>query len=1282
MSLKREAEHNMKIETEMLQRKNSNPVISVAEDGIILYSNKAAETLLREWRVGVGEKVPFDIGNFVKMAISRNSPINIEVNVGKKLYLTTFYHFPEDNCINIYGFDTSDQKLLDEKVQESEIKEVANLELIELIDIQASTSLSAGIPPGEFKLFRCKNNMWNMVTPIFVGGHHGGNIFPGQLFFDDDPLNYDFFRSQARKYGFNEEEYVSALEKVPRMSRESVKTDISYLMRLASMFSQLSYSNTMLIQSLAERDALADALKESEKREKASSAELAVVLDAVPASVMIAHDPRALKMTGNRLSYEWIRLPEGTNISKAVPEGKRLETHKLFKNGAEIPLADMPVRMAASGMDVRDYEFDVVYPDGMMRHVLGNFRSLRDEQGNPQGAVAAIIDITERKKAEDALRKSEERYRMLFTNMTEAFFLADIIYSEDGKPFDFRFLEINPAFELQTGKKREKILGKSFLDVSANTNLTDTDNFLEVALSGKSTSFEMFSPATGKYFEVYAFSPEKGKLAAILKNITDRKQIEESLYKNEEKYRNIVETSNEGISLNDGKGLLTYTNQKMAEMLGYDISEIIGRNILDFVEDIDDSVVTNSIQRQLQDNIQSYDFKLLRKDRSPLWVFVNIKSFLDEDGKFIGSLNMFTDVTERKNAEMKLKETLDNLENLVKERTSELETAYNFLKEGEKSLAEAQRMAHIGNWDWNLVTNQIYFSEELYRIFGLEPQTVVKRYESFLTHYVHPDDCDYVNSAVEKALKGEPSIFQNRIITATGDERIIYSQTETILDEKNRPIRVKAIVQDVTERKKSEERIRNLANIVESSNDAIGTISPEGTITSWNKGAEDVYGYSQEEIVGKHISVLAPSHLSDEIKKRCEQVKRGESIRQYETLRLRKGGKIINVSITLSPVFDSHGKMTDISFISRDITEKTRAEGKLRESEEKYRNIVETANEGIVKTDSESVITYVNLKMVDMLGYTIEELIGKTIWGFISDEYKPIIKMNLEKRKNGISESIELKLIHKSGSHLWTHMNSKPLFDKESGYIGAVSLLTDITLRKEAEQALANFEIVREKEIHHRIKNNLQVVSSLLDFHAFKFKGRNDIKDSEVIDSFRESKNRVISMALIHEELYKGSGTETINFSTYVEKLANNLLSIYKLGNTDINLIEDIDEDLFLDMDTAIPLGTIINELVSNSFKHAFTGREKGEVRIMLHREEEKRKYIKDINEDNKNSTFILTISDDGIGIPQNLDIQELDSLGLQLVTTLVNKLGGELELKSKNGTEFVIRFKVTKKEN
>ena len=170
----------------------------------------------------------------------------------------------------------------------------------------------------------------------------------------------------------------------------------------------------------------------------------------------------------------------------------------------------------------------------------------------------------------------------------------------------------------------------------------------------------------------------------------------------------------------------------------------------------------------------------------------------------------------------------------------------------------------------------------------------------------------------------------------------------TIFNEKNTPIQIKGTFQDITELKRSEEKIRNLASIVESSKDAIGSFSLEGYITSWNKGAEQVYGYSQEEILGKPISFVAPSHLNDETKKLIERIMQGESVYNYETLRVRKDGKLINVSITLSPVYDFHGNITAISGISRDITEKKLAEEKLRESEEKYRNIVEMANEGIV----------------------------------------------------------------------------------------------------------------------------------------------------------------------------------------------------------------------------------------------------------------------------------------------------------------------------------------------
>ena len=142
-----------------------------------------------------------------------------------------------------------------------------------------------------------------------------------------------------------------------------------------------------------------------------------------------------------------------------------------------------------------------------------------------------------------------------------------------------------------------------------------------------------------------------------------------------------------------------------------------------------------------------------------------------------------------------------------------------------------------------------------------------------------------------------------RIILADGEERIVHAQGEVIFDEKNIPIRMRGTVQDITERKKAEEKIQNLANIVESSNDAIITESLDGIITSWNKGAEQIYGYSAEEILGKDASILEPDNLKGEINQFVEKIKQGEKIKNYETLRLKKDGTLINVSITLSPSF-------------------------------------------------------------------------------------------------------------------------------------------------------------------------------------------------------------------------------------------------------------------------------------------------------------------------------------------------------------------------------------------
>jgi len=374
------------------------------------------------------------------------------------------------------------------------------------------------------------------------------------------------------------------------------------------------------------------------------------------------------------------------------------------------------------------------------------------------------------------------------------------------------------------------------------------------------------------------------------------------------------------------------------------------------------------------------------------------------------------DITYRKKAEEALKKAHDNLEKLVEERTKQLETAYNRLKESEKGLAEAQRMAHIGNWSWNIATNELFCSDEVYRIFGLNPQEFKVIYDLFLS-YVHPDDRDYLISAIDKGLKGSPCAVDYRIILADGDERIVHTEAEAISYEENIPIQVKGIVQDITERKR-------------------------------------------------------------------------------------------------------------------------------------------------------------------------------------------------------------------------------------------------------AEKELENVNRIRIKEIHHRIKNNLQVISSLLDLQAEKFWNK------EVLEAFRESQNRIFSMSLIHEELYKGEGTDKLNFWFYVQKLAEDLFQTYSVRSKNIRLLMDLEENAFFDMDTAIPLGIIVNELISNSLKHAFSENKEGEIRIRLCREEEDHEISK--------SLFSLTISDNGKGIPENVELGSVESLGLQLVNTLVDQLDGKLEVKREHGTEFIITFRVT----
>jgi PAS domain S-box-containing protein len=280
---------------------------------------------------------------------------------------------------------------------------------------------------------------------------------------------------------------------------------------------------------------------------------------------------------------------------------------------------------------------------------------------------------------------------------------------------------------------------------------------------------------------------------------------------------------------------------------------------------------------------------------------------------------------------------------------------------------------------------------------------------------------------------------------------------------------------------------------------------------------------------------------------------------------------------------------------------------------------------------------------------------------------------------NGNVYATEYRIVRPDGEERIVHSEKEVIFDEINNPVRIRGTIQDITERKKAEEELAKMEKIRIKEIHHRIKNNLQVISSLLDLQIEKFSHLDICRAPEVIEAFRESQNRVISMALIHEELYKGDNIDTLDFAAYLRKLTADLFSLYNPGNKDVNLKLDL-EQVDLDMDTAIPLGIVVNELISNSFKHAFPAGRKGEIEVNLSRTENSASKIassvSDKNFKEKNSfDYILKVSDNGKGIPQELDLENTDSLGLQLVKILIDQIDSHIELKRCLGTEFTIWF-------
>lgn len=375
-------------------------------------------------------------------------------------------------------------------------------------------------------------------------------------------------------------------------------------------------------------------------------------------------------------------------------------------------------------------------------------------------------------------------------------------------------------------------------------------------------------------------------------------ESERALAARERETRHILETAQDAFISIDARGLVTDWNEQAVATFGWAREEALGRVLSQTIipERFRDAH-ERWLQRMLttdEGRVVGRRLELVALDRGgrEFPVEVTISPLQTSAGYvFYAFLH---DITERKQADELLERRRDQL-------------------------AEAQAVAQLGSWDWNLATDAIEWSEELCRIYGVDAAASPACFDEFI-EYVHPQDREVVAATVEGACaSGRPFSFEHRIVRRDGTMRVLSARGNVVVDDDGRPLRVFGTEQDITEQRSAEETQRHMAAIVKSSEDAIVAWSLDGTIVSWNHGAQKIYGYSAEDVLGEPITMLMAGDQHDGSGDMHGRVARGEGSEQLST-HVRKDGQLIDVALTISPIRDGAGEVTGASTIARDIS--------------------------------------------------------------------------------------------------------------------------------------------------------------------------------------------------------------------------------------------------------------------------------------------------------------------------------------------------------------------------
>lgn len=736
--------------------------------------------------------------------------------------------------------------------------------------------------------------------------------------------------------------------------------------------------------------------------------------------------------------------------------------------------------LAGGGATWSEDQLIPIYRNAKLEDVYWTFSysPVMDESGKPAAVLVTCNETTSTVLTRKRLEESVNRFK---DTVQQAPVGIAILRGND-----FTFEIANEVYLQLVDKREHELINKKLFDVlpevqSVVEPLLRTVMQTAVAYHAPQLAVNLnrFGRNTKGYFNlIYKPLIEQDRVTGIVVVASEVTELVDAQYAFEERqhhFRNLI--MNSPIAMTIWRGpeyVIEVANTTMlTEVWRKQEQDVIGKKALEVFPELNNQKYPELLKKVITTGIthrENESLAFIQGDDGMKEFYLDFEysPLIEADGNISGLMITVYNVTER-----------------VESR--------NKLMDAESRLRLAIEATELSTWDLDLQTREIIHSARLAVIFGY-PETHVLTHVQMRSHLLEADRLEVVDKAFAIAMKTGMYEYEARIIRADGVTRWIRTHGKVVFDRTNTPKRMLGTLADVTDQKLAAERSSRLVAIVESSDDAIISKRLDGTITSWNKGAEGIFGYTAEEMIGQHISKLIPPERSDEEPKIVARLIKGEQVEHIETQRLTKHNTLIDLSLTISPLRDNHGNVVGASKIARDISKQKQTERRILENEQRLQMVIEASALGIWELDLITKELTYSRRYLEIFGFnkadqkpTHEELLER-----IHPDDLPIREKAFEKANKTGELHYVVRVIWPEGNIHWMEGRGSVFFDALGNPIRMSGTNRDSTEEKAFAQALENMVIERTQELRHA---NVELEKRNTELASFAYVSSHDLQE-------------------------------------------------------------------------------------------------------------------------------------------------------------------------------------------